>query len=155
MPKEKKPSQQEIDNAIRDRGPFYKDSKGRKSQIPSQEMYANQPEPTYWEKYGDIGRVEAPLANVDIMGNVTGPEDTTKTYAMGGLTSQPTLNYMGAKKGGNISKGKNGGKTVIKKFGHEGAIDPNKAQITKLLSKGGEILARGNKIAKHKPTKLY
>ena len=38
-----------------------------------------------------------------------------------------------------IVKGKNGANTVIKTFGHEGAIDPKKAQITKLLSKGGEV----------------
>jgi hypothetical protein len=37
---------------------------------------------------------------------------------MGGLTGQPTLNYMGAKK-------------------------------------GGQVLAKGNKLAKHKITKLY
>ena len=42
-------------------------------------------------------------------------------------------------KGGKIVKGKNGANTVIKTFGHEGAIDPKKAQITKLLSKGGEV----------------
>jgi len=60
-----------------------------------------------------------------------------------------------AKKGGEISKGKNGGETIKKKFGHEGAIDPKKAQVTKLLKSGGEVLAKGNKIAKHRPTKLY
>jgi hypothetical protein len=43
------------------------------------------------------------------------------------------------RKGGQITKGKNGGQTVIKKFGHEGAIDPKKAQITKLLKKGGKV----------------
>jgi len=121
MPKDiksKKSSQQEIDDAIRDRGPFYIGARGTKSQTPSKEMYANQPEPNYWDMYGERGRVEAPLANVDIMGNVTGPEDTSKTYAMGGLTGQPTLNYMGAKK-------------------------------------GGQVLAKGNKLAKHKITKLY
>ena len=41
-------------------------------------------------------------------------------------------------KGGKIVKGKNGANTVIKTFGHEGAIDPKKAQITKLLKHGGE-----------------
>jgi hypothetical protein len=59
------------------------------------------------------------------------------------------------KKGGEISKGKNGGETVKKKFGHEGDIDPKKAQVTKLLKSGGEVLAKGNKLAKHRPTKLY
>jgi hypothetical protein len=43
------------------------------------------------------------------------------------------------KKGGKIVKGKNGANTVIKTFGHEGAIDPKKAQITKLLKHGGEV----------------
>ena len=43
------------------------------------------------------------------------------------------------KKGGEITKGKNGAHTVIKKFGHEGAIDKHKAQITKLLKKGGKV----------------
>jgi len=59
------------------------------------------------------------------------------------------------KKGGEISKGKNGSETIKKKFGHEGAIDPKKAQVTKLLKSGGEVLAKGNKLAKHRPTKLY
>lgn len=56
------------------------------------------------------------------------------------------------KKGGKINKGR---KEIKKKFGHEGAIDPKKAQITKLLKNGGEVLAKGNKLAKHRPTKLY
>jgi hypothetical protein len=65
------------------------------------------------------------------------------------------LKTLFANEGGEISKGKNGRNTVIKKFGHEGAIDPNKSQITKLLKDGGEVLARGNKLAKHRSTKLY
>jgi hypothetical protein len=56
------------------------------------------------------------------------------------------------KEGGEVSKGK---KEIKKKFGHEGAIDPKKAQVTKLLKSGGEVLAKGNKLAKHRPTKLY
>jgi hypothetical protein len=50
----------------------------------------------------------------------------SSTYSKGGKVSK-------------ISKGRNGGRTVIKKFGHEGAIDPKKGQITKLLKKGGEV----------------
>jgi hypothetical protein len=116
--KKRKKSDSSFDDSIRDVGPIYTDSKGNKSQIPSKEMFKNQPAPTYGDMYGDRGRVEAPLANVDIMGNVTGPEDITKTFSMGGLTEQPHLGYI-----------------------------PR--------SKGGSILAKGNKLAKHKPTKLY
>jgi hypothetical protein len=42
-------------------------------------------------------------------------------------------------KGGKVSKISKGRQAIVKKFGHEGAIDPKKAQITKLLSKGGEV----------------
>jgi len=41
-------------------------------------------------------------------------------------------------KGGKVSKISKGRQAIVKKFGHEGAIDPKKAQITKLLKHGGE-----------------
>ena len=110
MPKEKKPkayTQQEIDDAIRDRGPFYKDSKGRQTQTPPKEMYANQPEPSYYDIYGDRGRIEAAIADVDQLGNAIPSESS------------------------------------------------NMPSLTNNFDKGGEILAKGNKLAKHKPTKLY
>jgi hypothetical protein len=130
MPKEKKPSQQEIDDAIRDRGPFYKDSKGKKSQIPSKEMFEKMHpsdlsglKGAISDKEGswlasinpDRTAVESEINNVDQLGNVI---SANPAYAMGGLTEQPHLGYI-----------------------------PR--------SKGGSILAKGNKLAKHKPTKLY
>jgi len=149
--KKKKKSDYNKDDAIRDVGPIYTDSKGNKSQIPSQEMF-DKMHPS------DRTVIESEINNVDQLGNVI---SANPTYTMGGLTEQPHLGYIPRTKGGsilskgNISKGKNGVNTVIKKFGHEGAIDPKKAQITKLLNKGGSILSRGNKLAKHKLTKLY
>ena len=115
MPKEKKPSQQEIDDAIRDRGPFYKDSKGNKSQIPSKEMFEKMHPSDLSGVNQDRAVVESEINNVDQLGNVI---SANPAYAMGGLTEQPHLGYI-----------------------------PR--------SKGGSILAKGNKLAKHKPTKLY
>ena len=120
---------------------------------------ADKPAITSDTMYGtDRNIIQGEMNNVDQLGNVI---SANSGYTMGGLTEQPHLGYIPRTKGGsilskeNISKGKNGANTVIKTFGHEGAIDPKKAQITKLLSKGGSILAKGNKLAKHKPTKLY
>jgi hypothetical protein len=93
MPKEKKPkayTQQEIDDAIRDRGPFYIGARGTKSQTPSKEMYANQPEPSYYDIYGDRGRIEAAIADVDQLGNALPsqssnmPSLTTSNFNEGG-----------------------------------------------------------------------
>lgn len=47
--------------------------------------------------------------------------------------------YFELKKGGKIITKIKKGIEVVKKFGHEGAIDKKKAQITKLLKKGGKI----------------
>jgi hypothetical protein len=82
----------------------------------------------------------------------SGADVNANTY---GKSNEDIFKTLAAKEGGEISKGKNGGETIKKKFGHEGAIDPKKAQVTKLLKSGGEVLAKGNKIAKHRPTKLY
>ena len=69
------------------------------------------------------------------------PQSTQATYLEGKtpVVEENKKDVEGQlKKGGEITKGKNGTHTVIKKFGHEGAIDKHKAQITKLLKKGGK-----------------
>jgi len=115
----KKKSDYNIDDATRDVGPIYTDSKGRRSQIPSKEMYDkmhySDEQIKNIKALEDRDRIESEIANVDQLGNVIYPN---KTYAMGGLTEQPHLGYI-----------------------------PR--------TKGGSILAKGNKLAKHKPTKLY
>jgi hypothetical protein len=78
-----------------------------------------------------------------------GADVNANTYEKG---ASDFLKTIFASEGGEINKGR---KEIKKKFGHEGAIDPKKAQITKLLKSGGEVLAKGNKLAKHRPTKLY
>lgn len=117
--KKRKKSDYNIDDATRDVGPIYTDSKGRRSQIPSTEMY-NVMHPSNEQiknikALEDRDRIESEIANVDQLGNVISPN---RTYAMGGLTEQPHLGYI-----------------------------PR--------TKGGSILAKGNKLAKHKATKLY
>ena len=94
-------------------------------------------------RYVDINQPRtAQFAGANVDANTYGKEDAQNILRK----------IFMANKGGEISKGR---KEVKNKFGHEGAINPKKAQITKLLKSGGEVLAKGNKIAKHRPTKLY
>ena len=128
--KKRKKSDYSFDDSIRDVGPIYTDSKGNKSQIPSQEMF-DKMHPSdlrglkgaISDKEGswlasinqDRTAVDSEINKVDQLGNVI---SANPAYAMGGLTEQPHLGYI-----------------------------PR--------TKGGSILAKGNKLAKHKPTKLY
>ena len=102
--KKRKKSDYNKDDAIRDVGPIYTDSKGNKSQIPSQEMFnkmhpkedaippkgffGNTQEPTYYDPQRDRDRIESVLSDVDQLGNVIPSTDITKPYVSGGRSPE-------------------------------------------------------------------
>ena len=56
-------------------------------------FYDNQPEPSYYDKYGDRGRIESVLADVDQLGNVVPSESSNMPNLTSGRSPEEYQNF--------------------------------------------------------------